>query len=216
MLDTDIFDDHRAQSIKFDDDLAASLIRWHGTRLGKASKALADGRLENGRAFLGRDRQVYGLFQLPVSGCLSYQQLGELVGAQFGQSLDRDLALSRHGSICGHRRWAGYRLYFFVISVRWAARELAMQYDAIEQPDPEIWLELDETERVDLVIDYHRRIGVQLESLELHAMAHVVVENQAALGEATPVPETLERLMDEGLDRHEAVHAIGSILMEIA
>jgi hypothetical protein len=31
----------------------------------------------------------------------------------------------------------------------------------------------------------------------------------------TPVPETLERLMAEGLDRHEAVHAIGSIFMEI-
>ena len=46
-------------------------------------------------------------------------------------------------------------------------------------------------------------------------MAHVVVENQVALGEVTPVPETLDRLMDEGLDRHEAVHAIGSILMEI-
>jgi hypothetical protein len=90
-----------------------------------------------------------------------------------------------------------------------------MQYDAIEQPDPEIWLELDETERVDLVIDYHRRIGVKIESLEHHAMANVVVENQAALGKATPVPDTLERLMDEGLDRHEAVHAIGSILMEI-
>jgi len=90
-----------------------------------------------------------------------------------------------------------------------------MQYDAIEQPDPEIWLELDEAERVDLVIDYHRRIGVQLENPELHAVAHVVVENQVALGEATPAPETLERLMDEGLDRHEAVHAIGSILMEI-
>ena len=90
-----------------------------------------------------------------------------------------------------------------------------MQYDAIEQPDPAIWLELDETERVDLVIDYHRRIGVQLETPELHATAHVVVENQVALGDATPVPETLDRLMDEGLDRHEAVHAIGSILMEI-
>jgi hypothetical protein len=90
-----------------------------------------------------------------------------------------------------------------------------MQYDAIEQPDPEIWLELDETERADLVIDYHRRIGVQLETPELHAMAHVVVENQVALGEVTPVPETLDRLMDEGLDRHEAIHAIGSILMEI-
>jgi hypothetical protein len=90
-----------------------------------------------------------------------------------------------------------------------------MQYNAIEQPDPEIWLELDETERVDLVIDYHRRIGVQLETPELHAVAHVVVENQVALGEATPVPETLDRLMEEGLDRHEAVHAIGTILMRI-
>jgi hypothetical protein len=90
-----------------------------------------------------------------------------------------------------------------------------MQYDAIEQPDPEIWLELDETERVDLVIDYHCRIGVQLETLELHAMVHMVVENQVALGEVTPVPETLDRLMHEGLDRHEAVHAIGSILMRI-
>jgi hypothetical protein len=90
-----------------------------------------------------------------------------------------------------------------------------MQYDAIEQPDPEIWLELDETERVDSVIDYHRRTGVPLETSELHAMAYVVVENQVALGEATPVPETLDRLMDEGLDRHEAVHAIGSILMRM-
>src|ERR1041385_9008432 len=89
-----------------------------------------------------------------------------------------------------------------------------MQYDADEQPDPDAWLELDEAERIDLVMDYHRRTGVQLENPDPHAIAHVVVENQVALGEATPVPETLERLMDEGLDRHDAVHAIGSILME--
>src|SRR5258708_3431519 len=90
-----------------------------------------------------------------------------------------------------------------------------MQYDATEQPNPKIWLELDETERIDLVIDYHCHIGAQLETPELHAVAHVVVENQVALGEVTPVPETLERLLDEGLDRHEAVHAIGSVIMEI-
>ena len=46
-------------------------------------------------------------------------------------------------------------------------------------------------------------------------MTHVIVENQVALGDATHVPTTLDRLMDEGLDRHEAVHAIGSILMSI-
>jgi hypothetical protein len=85
-----------------------------------------------------------------------------------------------------------------------------MQYDAIEQPDPAIWLELDETERVDVVIEYHRRIGVQLETPELHATAHVVVENQVALGEVTPVPETLDRLMDEGLDRHGAKSPIAT------
>lgn len=91
-----------------------------------------------------------------------------------------------------------------------------MQYDADEQPDPDAWLELDETERIDLVIDYHRRMGVQLENPAPHAIAHVVVENQVALGDATPVPETLDRLMNEGLDRHGAVHAIGSIFMSIA
>ena len=90
-----------------------------------------------------------------------------------------------------------------------------MQYDADEQPDPDVWLELDETERLDLVSDYHRRTGVQLETPELHAMAHVVVENQVALGQATSVPEALDRLISEGLDRHDAVHAIGSVLMRI-
>ena len=49
---------------------------------------------------------------------------------------------------------------------------------------------------------------------KLQALAHVVVENQVVLGEAMPVPETLNRLMDEELDHHEAVHAICSILLE--
>ncbi len=90
-----------------------------------------------------------------------------------------------------------------------------MRYEANEQPDPEIWLELDETERIDAVMDYHRRTTVMLKDPELHATAHVVVENQVALGVATSVPATLDRLMDEGLDRHDAIHAIGGIIMNI-
>ena len=90
-----------------------------------------------------------------------------------------------------------------------------MQYAANDQPHSATWLELDESERVDAVMDYHRRAKVVPENLKLHAMTHVVVENQVALGEATPVPATLNRLMLEGLDRHEAIHAIGSILMSI-
>ena len=90
-----------------------------------------------------------------------------------------------------------------------------MRYEADEQPHSEVWLELDESERIDALMDYHRRTRVKLENPELHATAHVVVENQVALGEATSVPATLDRLMDEGLDRHEAIHAIASNLMSI-
>jgi hypothetical protein len=90
-----------------------------------------------------------------------------------------------------------------------------MRYDANDRPHSATWLELDETARVDAVMDYHRRAGVKLENLKLHAITHVVVENQVALGEPTPVLDTLNRLVDEGLDRHEAIHAIGSILMSI-
>jgi hypothetical protein len=35
------------------------------------------------------------------------------------------------------------------------------------------------------------------------------------MGDATVVPATLNRLMREGLDRHDAVHAIGSVLLKI-
>jgi hypothetical protein len=53
------------------------------------------------------------------------------------------------------------------------------------------------------------------QSARAHAATHVVVENQAAMGDATAVPATLARLMREGLERHDAVHAIGSVLMQI-
>lgn len=43
-------------------------------------------------------------------------------------------------------------------------------------------------------------------------MFHVVVENQMALGDEIPVSSTVQRLMSEGLDRHDAVHAVGSVL----
>ena len=49
--------------------------------------------------------------------------------------------------------------------------------------------------------------------MRLHAVTHAIVENQIALGDETPVARTLQRLMSEGLDRHQAIHAIGSVLL---
>ena len=89
------------------------------------------------------------------------------------------------------------------------------RYDASILPDANAWQALDEQERLDLVREYHRNIGEELPDERqnvLHAVAHVIVENQLALG-VSPVPDTLTRLMREGLDRHAAVHAIGSVLM---
>src|SRR6476660_8163242 len=73
------------------------------------------------------------------------------------------------------------------------------------------WLETDEGERIALVSSYHRRKKTRLPNAQLHSVIHVVVENQLALGEAIVI-ETLARLQGEGLSRHDALHAIGSVL----
>jgi len=86
------------------------------------------------------------------------------------------------------------------------------RYHPHHAPDPEAWLALDEGERTELVLQYHRRARVRLPNARLHAAIHVVVENQVALGDEIPVRRTLERLRAEGLDRHDAVHAAGSVL----
>jgi len=85
-------------------------------------------------------------------------------------------------------------------------------YDPQNPPDPEGWLSLDEAEQIDLALQYHRRARVRLPNARLHAMMHVVVENQVALRDELPVRRTLDRLQAEGLDRHDAVHAVGSVL----
>jgi hypothetical protein len=45
----------------------------------------------------------------------------------------------------------------------------------------------------------------------LHAATQLIVENRVALGKAYPVRSVLFRLMEEGLDRHDAIHADSSI-----
>jgi hypothetical protein len=69
---------------------------------------------------------------------------------------------------------------------------------------------MDEQEQMMLVMEYHRQAGVELPNETIHAVMHVVVENQIGLGDELSAQATLERLMREGLDRHEAIHAVGS------
>ena len=87
-----------------------------------------------------------------------------------------------------------------------------MHYDPDRKLDVEAWLDLDEDERMSLIMDYHRRARIKLPNAKMHVIVHTIVENQAALGSGYVVAETLERLMGEGFDRHEAIHAVGSVL----
>jgi hypothetical protein len=86
------------------------------------------------------------------------------------------------------------------------------RYDPDQPIDPEEWTTLDEAEREHLVERYHRKRRIRVPNLRLHAAIHVVVENQVAIGSEIPVQSVLARLMGEGLSRHDAIHAIGSVL----
>ena len=87
-----------------------------------------------------------------------------------------------------------------------------VRYDPLSPPDPADWQATDEAERIRLVEMFHRRARVRIPGPEMHALMHVIVENQIALGDEIPVRRAALRLMDEGLDRHEAIHAIASVL----
>ena len=78
-------------------------------------------------------------------------------------------------------------------------------------PEPASWLELDEQERIVLVETYHRVARIKLPNVTAHASLHAIVENQIALN-LDPVVRAMHRLGKEGLTRHDAVHAIGSVV----
>jgi hypothetical protein len=87
------------------------------------------------------------------------------------------------------------------------------RYDPLQAPIPAQWLALNETQRLELVERYHSELKIPLRNVGGHAAAHTSVETQLAEAYA-PATRALTRLLNEGLDRHQAVHAIGSVLME--
>jgi len=87
------------------------------------------------------------------------------------------------------------------------------EYDPNLNIDPMKWGSLDDDQKLQLVEEYHEQFDPDLPDLALHSVLHTIVENQIALGDETPAAATLARLGSEGLDRHDAVHAIASILV---
>ena len=86
-------------------------------------------------------------------------------------------------------------------------------YDPELQPKAEEWLVLDEQERLYLVEEFHSKARIKLPNLTMHAAFHAIVENQLAEGLAS-VTRAIARLSTQGLSRHDAIHAVGTVLGE--
>lgn len=70
---------------------------------------------------------------------------------------------------------------------------------------------MDEGVRIALIDDYHKRLPELFPNRHLHATFHTIAESQLAM-RLPEVEAALKRLMAEGLDRHQALHAICSEL----
>ena len=86
-------------------------------------------------------------------------------------------------------------------------------YDPEVQPTPAEWLALDEQLRIELVEKLHRAARETLPNVKAHAAFHAIVENQIAEG-LESVVRAMARLMKQGLSRHDALHAVGSVVAE--
>lgn len=86
-------------------------------------------------------------------------------------------------------------------------------YDPEVAPDPQDWLGIDEHERIRLARRFHEEARLKLPNAKAHAVVHAAVENQVASG-YRPTCRAIERLQKEGLSRHDAVHAVGTVLAQ--
>ncbi len=87
-------------------------------------------------------------------------------------------------------------------------------YDPNEEPDPDEWLAESEEDRIDAARRYHVDHDIDVPDVFMHAMIHATVENQVAAGDPPETAEAVDRLIRQGLDRHEAVHAVGYVLAQ--
>jgi len=100
---------------------------------------------------------------------------------------------------------------------RGAGRPVPSGYHADHALDPEAWVAMPPEERLSRVEHYHRRLPAthQPPDLRRHAALHVLVEDQLAAADPPEVWLALARLVDDGMTRHEALHAVGFVATQV-
>lgn len=92
-----------------------------------------------------------------------------------------------------------------------------MKYDPSQPVDPRVWTQLAEPEKVSAAETAHLQPPEEhppIDNTRVHAAVHAVVETQIATGQPPEAKRALDRLLSEGLDRHAAIHALGTVASE--
>lgn len=84
-------------------------------------------------------------------------------------------------------------------------------YDPECAPNAAEWLALSEAERQRVVKSFHVSERIKTADIKLHAVEHVIVEDQIARGFG-PSRRAVTRLQEQGLSRHDAIHEIAAIV----
>ncbi len=84
-------------------------------------------------------------------------------------------------------------------------------HDPDTVPNPAAWLAEPEQERLRSVATFHMVNRLKSGNAKAHAAIHVIVENQIAMG-LGPTVRAMARLQSQGLSRHDALHAVGSVV----
>lgn len=93
-------------------------------------------------------------------------------------------------------------------------RNKKYEYNPLKAPKAKEWLAIDDDKRQALVEAYHVKERIKMPNVKVHASFHVIIENQAAMGDETPTKAAIKRLMLQGADRHKAVHAIVNVFIK--
>ena len=87
------------------------------------------------------------------------------------------------------------------------------EYNPAKSPDRQQWMALDKTRQLELVRQAHTDMDAGESAVASHCGMHSAVETQIA--ENSPgVRNAMGRLRKQGISRHNAVHAIGLVLIQ--
>lgn len=85
-------------------------------------------------------------------------------------------------------------------------------YDANRPISEPAWRTLDGAERIRAVVHFHEQHGIAVPHLKWHALMHVNVENML-LPARSPMARALERLQQQGVSRHDAIHTFAAVTL---